>query len=100
MLSSRDVNLSILLTVCLFLFFSGDDYAADIWRSTAIPNLHAVDVPVEQRMEYNHTVENVFRAANETDQKLQMVVAVLQKEDIVRKLIAIVSFQFFLYIFS
>lgn len=51
-------------------------------------------------MEYNHTVENVFRAANETDQKLQMVVAVLQKEDIVRKLIAIVSFQFFLYIFS
>jgi hypothetical protein len=71
---------------------------ADIWRSTDIPNLHGVDVPMEQRIEYNHILENAFRVANETDQKLQMVVAVLQKEDIVKKLIAIVSFQFFLYI--
>jgi len=72
--------------------------AADIWRSTDIPNLHGVDVPMEQRIEYNHILENAFRVANDTDQKLQMVVAVLQKEDIVRKLIAIVSF-FFLYIY-
>lgn len=49
-------------------------------------------------MEYNHILENAFRLASDADQKLQMVVAILQKEDIVRKLIAIVSFQFFLYI--
>lgn len=74
--------------------------AADIWRSTDIPILHGVDVPMEQRIEYNHILENAFRVANETDQKLQMVVAVLQKEDIVRKLIAIVSFQIsFIFIF-
>lgn len=47
-------------------------------------------------MDYNHLLENAFRLANDADQKLQMVVAILQKEDIVRKLIAIVSIQFFL----
>ena len=63
-----------------------------------IPGMHAVDVPVEQRNEYNHLLESTLRMANEAEQKLQMVVAVLQKEDIIRKLILIVSFRFLISI--
>jgi len=58
-----------------------------------IPSLHAVDVPVEQRNEYTHLLENTLRMANEAEQKLQMVIAVLQKEDIIKKLILLVSFR-------
>jgi len=49
---------------------------------------------MEQRIEYNQRLEHAFMLANETEQKLQMVVVVLQKEEIVRKLITIVSFRF------
>lgn len=50
-----------------------------------------VDVPVEQRLEFNQLLEQLHRAATELDSKLPMVFVLLKHEEVVKKLIAIVS---------
>jgi len=50
-----------------------------------------VDVPVELRADYNKGLEQLHRMCLETDQKLQMLVAVLKQEDIIKKVVGIVS---------
>jgi len=56
-----------------------------------LQNVPPIDVPAEQRMEYNTVLEQLHRACNELDQKLPMIFAVLKKEDVVRRLVIIVS---------
>lgn len=60
------------------------------YTTTNIQSLHAVDIPPEQRVEYNRLLENTFRTVQDTDQKLQVVVTVLQKEEVIRRLITII----------
>lgn len=50
-----------------------------------------IDVPAEQRMEYNNVLEQLHRACTDLDHKLPMLFAVLKKEDVVRRLVIIVS---------
>jgi hypothetical protein len=56
-----------------------------------LQNVPAIDVPAEQRMEYNTVLEQLHRACTELDHKLPMLYAVLKKEDVVRRLVIIVS---------
>ncbi|KAK7032988.1 ARID domain-containing protein [Favolaschia claudopus] len=63
------------------------DYSAE----RMLANVPAIDVPVEQRMEYNTVLEQLHRACVDLDHKLPMVYAVLKKEDVVRRLVIIVQ---------
>ncbi|KAJ6577233.1 hypothetical protein B0H19DRAFT_1019558 [Mycena capillaripes] len=56
-----------------------------------LQNVPAIDVPAEQRMEYNTVLEQLHRACMDLDQKLPMLFAVLKKEDVVRRLVIIVQ---------
>ncbi|KAJ7126729.1 hypothetical protein C8R44DRAFT_103842 [Mycena epipterygia] len=54
-------------------------------------NVPRIDVPAEQRMEYNTVLEQLYRACNELDHKLPMIFAVFKKEDVVRRLVIAVQ---------
>jgi hypothetical protein len=56
-----------------------------------LANVPAIDVPAEQRMEYNTVLEQLHRACTDLDHKLPMLFAVLKKEDVVRRLVIIVQ---------
>ncbi|KAJ7158919.1 hypothetical protein C8R46DRAFT_404752 [Mycena filopes] len=56
-----------------------------------LQNVPPIDVPAEQRMEYNTVLEQLHRACMDLDQKLPMLFAVLKKEDVVRRLVIIVQ---------
>ena len=56
-----------------------------------IPAMQAVDVPVDQRVEYNRILEQLFRQCLDTDQKLGMIYVLLKQDDLLQKLITIVS---------
>ncbi|KAJ7104308.1 hypothetical protein B0H15DRAFT_809422 [Mycena belliarum] len=63
------------------------DYNPERMMSSCPP----IDVPAEQRMEYNTFLEQLHRACSEMDLKLPMIYAVLKKEDVVRRLVVIVQ---------
>jgi hypothetical protein len=50
-----------------------------------------IDVPAEQRMEYNTVLEQLHRACTDLEHKLPMYYAILRKEEVVRRLVIIVS---------
>jgi hypothetical protein len=56
-----------------------------------IPAMPAIDVPVDQRAEYNRILEQLFRQCQDTDSKLGMIYVLLKQDDLLQKLIAIVS---------
>lgn len=56
-----------------------------------LQNVPPIEVPAEQRMEYNTVLEQLHRSCVDLDQKLPMLFAVLKKEDVVRRLVIIVS---------
>jgi hypothetical protein len=56
-----------------------------------LANVPAIDVPAEQRMEYNTVLEQLHRACIDLDHKLPMLFVVLKKEEVVRRLVIIVS---------
>ncbi|KAJ7274552.1 hypothetical protein B0H12DRAFT_1228260 [Mycena haematopus] len=56
-----------------------------------LANVPAIDVPAEQRMEYNNVLEQLHKACMDLDHKLPMLFAVLKKEDVVRRLVIIVQ---------
>ncbi|KAJ7674180.1 hypothetical protein B0H17DRAFT_161762 [Mycena rosella] len=56
-----------------------------------LSNVPMIDVPAEQRMEYNTVLEQLHRACMDLDQKLPMLYAVLKKEDVVRRLVIIIQ---------
>jgi len=63
-------------------------------RYPDIPNMPTVDVPVEQRVEYNQLLEQVYRQCTDTENKLPMVTVLVKQEEIVRRLVLIVSCSF------
>ncbi|KAJ7494586.1 hypothetical protein B0H11DRAFT_2002483 [Mycena galericulata] len=64
---------------------------ADYSPERMMQNVPAIEVPVEQRMEYNNVLEQLHRACTDLDHKLPMLFAVLKKEDVVRRLVIIVQ---------
>ena len=56
-----------------------------------IPAMQPVDVPVDQRAEYNQILERLFRQCHDTDQNLGMIYVLLKQDDLLQKLITIVS---------
>lgn len=48
-------------------------------------------LPDDQRMEYSQLLEHVFKITREMEAKLPMYYIVLRSDDIIRKLVAIVS---------
>lgn len=50
-----------------------------------------IDVPVEQRAEYNQVLELLFRQCQETDSNLGKIYVLLKQDDLLQKLITIVS---------
>ena len=56
-----------------------------------IPAMPAIDVPVDQRAEYNRILEQLFRQCQDTDPKLGMIYALFKEDDLLQKLISIVS---------
>ncbi|KAF8161742.1 hypothetical protein K438DRAFT_306116 [Mycena galopus ATCC 62051] len=56
-----------------------------------LANVPAIDVPAEQRMEYNNVLEQLYRACKDLDCKLPMLLAILKKEDVVRRLVIIIQ---------
>ncbi|KAJ7773049.1 hypothetical protein B0H16DRAFT_1363068 [Mycena metata] len=56
-----------------------------------LQNVPPIEVPAEQRMEYNTVLEQLHRSCVDLDQKLPMLFAVLKKEDVVRRLVIIVQ---------
>lgn len=57
-------------------------------------------VPDQQKVEYNRCLEQAFQAAAEIDPKLSMFFHVLGDGDLVKKLVAIVSFIFSVLIYN
>ena len=57
----------------------------------------AVDVPVDQRAEYKRILEQLFRQCQDTDQKLGMIYALLKQDDLLQRLITIVSRSWILF---
>jgi hypothetical protein len=53
--------------------------------------MRVVDIPLDQRIDYNNMVEQLHRFAQELDHKLPMYFIVLKNEDVIKKLIAIVG---------
>lgn len=53
--------------------------------------MQSVDVPVDQRAEYNRILEQLFRQCQDTEQKLGMIYVLLKQDDLLQKLITIVS---------
>jgi len=53
--------------------------------------MQTVDVPVDQRAEYNRILEQLFRQCQDTDQRLGMIYVLLKQDDGLQKLISIVS---------
>ena len=53
-------------------------------------NRPSVTIAAEQRMEYNSLMEQIQRQATEIENKLAMLYVYTRKEDIVRRIIAIV----------
>ena len=51
----------------------------------------AIDVPVEQRAEYNRILEQLFRQCQDTDLNLGKIYVLLKQDDLLQKLITIVS---------
>ena len=51
----------------------------------------AIDVPVEQRSEYNRILEQLFRQCQDTDSNLGKIYVLLKQDDLLQKLITIVS---------
>jgi hypothetical protein len=45
----------------------------------------------DQRMEYNQVLEQVYKMTRDIEDKLPMYYIVLRSEDVIRKLVAIVS---------
>lgn len=52
--------------------------------------MRTVDVPMEQRMEYNGLVDKLHQYAQEVDPKLPMYYLIIKQEEVLKKLIAIV----------
>jgi hypothetical protein len=52
--------------------------------------MRATDIPNEQRAEFNNLIEQLHHFAQEMDSKLSMYHFVLNSEDAIKKLIAIV----------
>jgi len=50
----------------------------------------AIDVPVEQRAEYNRILEQLFRQCQDTDLNLGKIYVFLKQDDLLRKLITII----------
>ncbi|KAF8072116.1 hypothetical protein FPV67DRAFT_1411823 [Lyophyllum atratum] len=55
-----------------------------------LPNMRGVDVPMDQRAEFNNLLQQLHHYAQEIDTKLPMYFYVLKSEDLIRKLIAII----------
>ena len=51
----------------------------------------AIDVPVEQRAEYNRILEQLFHQCQDTDSNLGKIYVLLKQDDLLQKLITIVS---------
>ncbi|KAJ6607365.1 hypothetical protein B0H10DRAFT_2072011 [Mycena sp. CBHHK59/15] len=64
---------------------------ADYSPERMLQNVPPIDVPAEQRMEYNNVLEQLHRACTDLDSKLPMFFAVLKKEDVIRRLVIIVQ---------
>ena len=56
-----------------------------------IPAMQTVDIPADQRVEYNRILGQLFRQCQETDQKLVMIYVLFGQDDLLQKLITIVS---------
>ncbi|KAF8134778.1 hypothetical protein K438DRAFT_795187 [Mycena galopus ATCC 62051] len=64
---------------------------ADYSPERMLPNVPAIDVPAEQRKEYNNVLEQLHRGCTDLDQNLPMIFALIKNEVIVRRLIVIVQ---------
>ncbi|KAJ7864230.1 hypothetical protein B0H14DRAFT_444077 [Mycena olivaceomarginata] len=64
---------------------------SDYCSERMLANAPAIDVPAEQRMEYNTVLEKLHRACIDLDHKLPMLFVVLKKEEVVRRLVIIVQ---------
>lgn len=53
--------------------------------------MSAIDVPVEQHAEYNRILEQLFRQCQDTDSNLGKIYVLLKQDDLLQKLITIVS---------
>ncbi|GLB40609.1 hypothetical protein LshimejAT787_0804800 [Lyophyllum shimeji] len=60
------------------------------FQTSNLPNMRGVEVPIEQRAEYNSLLQQLQHVAQEIDSKLPMYLFVLKSEDTIRKLIAII----------
>ncbi|KAG5651516.1 hypothetical protein H0H81_008353 [Sphagnurus paluster] len=60
------------------------------FATTNIPNMRGVDVPMEQRQEFNNLLLQLSRFVNEIDNKLAMYFVLLKSEDTINKLVAII----------
>ncbi|KAJ7052513.1 hypothetical protein C8F01DRAFT_1375908 [Mycena amicta] len=56
-----------------------------------LSNVPPIEIPPEQRMEYNNILEQLHRACMELDHKLPMILAVLKSESVVRRYVIIVQ---------
>ncbi|KAJ7838639.1 hypothetical protein B0H14DRAFT_1082912 [Mycena olivaceomarginata] len=64
---------------------------SDYCPERMLANAPAIDVPAEQRMEYNTVLEQLHRACIDLDHKLPMLFVVLKKEEVVRRLVIIIQ---------
>ncbi|KAJ7573924.1 hypothetical protein C8J56DRAFT_803727 [Mycena floridula] len=55
--------------------------------SRHIPNLRPVEIPIDQRLEYNNLIEQLHRGASEIDGKLPMFIAYFKDTDQISKLL-------------
>ncbi|CAK5268789.1 unnamed protein product [Mycena citricolor] len=54
-------------------------------------NVPPIEIPPEQRADYNTLLEQLHRASTDLDQKLPMLCATLKREEIIRRLVIIVQ---------
>ncbi|KAF9007653.1 hypothetical protein BDQ17DRAFT_1351077 [Cyathus striatus] len=59
------------------------------YTAVAIPQMGAVEIPIDQRVEYNALIEQVYRQASDIDSKLHMYFVLLKQPELVKKLVAI-----------
>ncbi|KAF5382094.1 hypothetical protein D9615_004211 [Tricholomella constricta] len=60
------------------------------FQSNTLPTMRGVEVPIDQRAEFNNLLQQLQRFAREIDSKLPTYFFVLKSEDLIRKLIAII----------
>ena len=53
--------------------------------------MRPVEVPVEHRLEFNQVLEHLYRQCSDAEQKLQMLIARVKQEEVIKRMVVIVS---------